>query len=163
MRRCPNLPADFYPRPLRGGRRMMSTGLLNSFLFLSTPSARRATSCGRGTSRWLQFLSTPSARRATAAEFVMTAKFLISIHALCEEGDEVLEMGLATSIQFLSTPSARRATWAEWLKTSSRSNFYPRPLRGGRRRMQLITVERTDFYPRPLRGGRRSRSRWAPR
>ena len=39
---------------------------------------------------------------------------------------------LSGSKAFLSTPSARRATWAEWLKTSSRSNFYPRPPRGGR-------------------------------
>ena len=58
---------NFYPRPPRGGRLPPSTRSLTRRLFLSTPSARRATgsSCrsGRSSSR---FLSTPSARRATA-------------------------------------------------------------------------------------------------
>ena len=39
-----------------------STGIL----FLSTPSARRATSCCRTLKTVCKFLSTPSARRATA-------------------------------------------------------------------------------------------------
>ena len=34
---------DFYPRPLRGGRQLSSALLVTSALFLSTPSARRAT------------------------------------------------------------------------------------------------------------------------
>ena len=33
----------FYPRPPRGGRLFGNTPLKNSFIFLSTPSARRAT------------------------------------------------------------------------------------------------------------------------
>ena len=35
---------------------------------------------------------------------------LISIHALCEEGDDEFEDQLDSIAEFLSTPSARRAT-----------------------------------------------------
>ena len=80
-------------------------------LFLSTPSARRATTSGSGMAQAIQFLSTPSARRATSCSqrwrccqrhfyprplrggrrergggIRMIDK--ISIHALCEEGDQ---------------------------------------------------------------------------
>ena len=56
---------NFYPRPPRGGRRAKTT---------TTHGAR-------------VFLSTPSARRATDYRLVRLAKFDISIHALREEGD----------------------------------------------------------------------------
>ena len=80
----------------------------------------------------LLFLSTPSARRATHNNFAQRIPVIISIHALREEGDlsrTLLQtstlyfyprpprggrqewadkMGIAK--QFLSTPSARRAT-----------------------------------------------------
>ena len=101
----------FYPRPPRGGRRPGKFVLDCVYLFLSTPSARRATEQGqkglshgthfyprppRGgrhgyeeqTSYDKIFLSTPSARRATQC---------------C--GLPGLQLN-----QFLSTPSARRAT-----------------------------------------------------
>ena len=56
----------FYPRPPRGGRPVFPNAELYLLLFLSTPSARRAT---RRTTRSRtpagRFLSTPSARRAT--------------------------------------------------------------------------------------------------
>ena len=81
----------------------------------------------------LLFLSTPSARRATpssSASFLMSIisihalceegnrilwknfkRFMgISIHALCEEGDKKLYGNDKKRYQFLSTPSARRAT-----------------------------------------------------
>ena len=101
-------------------------------IFLSTPSARRATSYLPGTAIVDLFLSTPSARRATPARARLqlpaqisihalreegdvyfrseyTATSGISIHALCEEGD-VSTLELYLLMQFLSTPSARRAT-----------------------------------------------------
>ena len=54
------------------------------------------------------FLSTPSARRATRAEQIWDEVPKISIHALREEGDPpVLGVRLFSSL-FLSTPSARR-------------------------------------------------------
>ena len=57
---------NFYPRPPRGGRHEARQIGVASYLFLSTPSARRATLPVGALSRaHSQFLSTPSARRAT--------------------------------------------------------------------------------------------------
>ena len=59
-----------------------------SWLFLSTPSARRATAMLWGMiSRVTKFLSTPSARRATHRGRSVRPGIRISIHALREEGD----------------------------------------------------------------------------
>ena len=128
-------PNNFYPRPPRGGRHgedrvpailpdisihalreegdfRMPPSLYHSIPFLSTPSARRATSTALTAARTtVEFLSTPSARRATftkitgataynyfyprpprggrhgyACRFPWPGK--ISIHALREEGDQ---------------------------------------------------------------------------
>ena len=57
-----------------------------------------------------KFLSTPSARRATSAETAVSGDTHISIHALCEEGDFVPIPISGIEEEFLSTPSARRAT-----------------------------------------------------
>ena len=58
--------SNFYPRPPRGGRLGSPDFRVFTSLFLSTPSARRATCCpGHGCSMLSTFLSTPSARRAT--------------------------------------------------------------------------------------------------
>ena len=123
---------NFYPRPPRGGRLMIDpsgvvhvtisihalreegdaaeTMLTNGcVIFLSTPSARRATSAGILFPGSRRFLSTPSARRATPLLYVCAQRLAISIHALREEGDWSTE---------------------RWQKRWS--NFYPRPPRGGR-------------------------------
>ena len=55
--------------------------------FLSTPSARRATTIADLLLMFGKFLSTPSARRATDRLGGCPPPALISIHALCEEGD----------------------------------------------------------------------------
>ena len=55
--------------------------------FLSTPSARRATSRASCTLSGSAFLSTPSARRATHRRRQLHPDQRISIHALREEGD----------------------------------------------------------------------------
>ena len=131
--RCGAALDDFYPRPPRGGRRCHLLHVPLVSLFLSTPSARRAThsaldiqagdldfyprpprggrrvSSRRSESRPL-FLSTPSARRAT---------FDVNIRML-------------EHITFLSTPSARRATVRGGNAGALYRNFYPRPPRGGR-------------------------------
>ena len=79
---------NFYPRPPRGGRPQPQGHWNSSLVFLSTPSARRATrSCAASLSRALLFLSTPSARRATLAVVLLKQLGQISIHALREEGD----------------------------------------------------------------------------
>ena len=64
----PEMP-DFYPRPPRGGR--LTYALIGSAftVFLSTPSARRATYVKHFRFRNTTFLSTPSARRATKAQW----------------------------------------------------------------------------------------------
>ena len=56
------------------------------------------------------FLSTPSARRATLDQFLDGIHISISIHALREEGDDTTYMTGKEAVEFLSTPSARRAT-----------------------------------------------------
>ena len=170
---------DFYPRPPRGGRRdaacgrdghtgisihalreegdFHSSGFSRvAFHFYPRPprggrlSAQRANGCKAS------FLSTPSARRATFYFFFVPARLLwISIHALREEGD--LSIVIVSIIM---------------------TDFYPRPPRGGRPKMelsrnQIITFLSTPsarratchavaqkpaiphFYPRPPRGGRR--------
>ena len=63
------------------------------------------------------FLSTPSARRATQLRELCGDLLLISIHALREEGDSYFLAQAGLSKIFLSTPSARRVTTK--LKTSA--------------------------------------------
>ena len=124
-------------------------------LFLSTPSARRATAeRAISTAAIGRFLSTPSARRATDGRLASVNAQNISIHALREEGDRknrALRVRKGISIhalreegdskttprhrrhwQFLSTPSARRATNTAAVSVTPYNDFYPRPPRGGR-------------------------------
>ena len=164
---------NFYPRPPRGGRPLPraiierriaisihalreegDSGALSFswalFLFLSTPSARRATSPpismaysseyfyprpprgGRPIRQGLAghakaFLSTPSARRATINIMKFEQSLNISIHALREEGDHIIQHSTKRAGQFLSTPSVRRATDFIFFPESERQHFYPRP------------------------------------
>ena len=145
----------FYPRPPRGGRHPRRSDTPKVTLFLSTPSARRATPASHPTgSAWPEFLSTPSARRATYRKHKEVQHGTISIHALREEGDLESAAGSAgqedfyprpprggrqthgnkapPEYRFLSTPSARRATSCGAYHQSVRHYFYPRPPRGGR-------------------------------
>ena len=131
----------FYPRPPRGGRRRrrqrfpdpvaISIHALreegdhyaryvgtDGTLFLSTPSARRATAAVSSTTRAAAFLSTPSARRATLRQAFQVQRYYISIHALREEGDSYALL-LCLRVPY----------------------FYPRPPRGGRR-FQAITRQK---------------------
>ena len=105
-------------------------------VFLSTPSARRATAEVPEYCRDGKFLSTPSARRATENAGSSMLSHRISIHALREEGDA------------FSTE-----------KTASVIYFYPRPPRGGRRNGGGQGKTVNDFYPRPPRGGRHNLER----
>ena len=127
------LRTNFYPRPPRGGRlfgRLKQrrkkpisihalreegdrTGRVDNRQereFLSTPSARRATTSMAAAVRPRSFLSTPSARRATITDRAVRYLQTISIHALREEGDVCAIYDISELISFLSTPSARRAT-----------------------------------------------------
>ena len=79
------------------------------------------------------FLSTPSARRATGPGLDPGPGRMISIHALREEGDPGTCSSSYVNVIFLSTPSARRATALDLAMLLSPLYFYPRPPRGGRR------------------------------
>ena len=130
---------DFYPRPPRGGR----------------PSAKReAPTSG-------EFLSTPSARRATAAGLHRDAVVAISIHALREEGDSSQILIRVFPMVFLSTPSARRATECYWQIDRAFEISIHALREEGDSGMRSGALNRSNFYPRPPRGGRRGRvTRW---
>ena len=102
---------DFYPRPPRGGRPQFSTLLSRTLgLFLSTPSARRATGTGQGGMIMAHnFYPRPPRGGRPSAAAGATVQKGISIHALREEGD-------ASSGTIPCLPRY----------------FYPRPPRGGR-------------------------------
>ena len=123
------------------------------------------------------FLSTPSARRATHGLLLFLPDISISIHALREEGDLRTRKKSISNTRFLSTPSARRATTGSKFWFNCNPDFYPRPPRGGRhaldplrRPANQISIHAlreegdhlnnpsrppaSNFYPRPPRGGR---------
>ena len=146
-----------------------------------------------------QFLSTPSARRATFQLPAFASNILISIHALREEGDKELYLtGTSTDISIHAL--REEGDYPSRRTTAACSHFYPRPPRGGRLVEVLVAAghrsisihalreegdpgvfrgplwgaisihalreegdrwrrdrwcRRTYFYPRPPRGGRR--------
>ena len=124
----------FYPRPPRGGRpsRPRRRWILRGISIHALREEGDQDGCRCRRFRKI-FLSTPSARRATKALYDAAKKAVISIHALREEGDPEgqytditdypisihalreegdVPVSLYTDqeITFLSTPSARRAT-----------------------------------------------------
>ena len=124
---------NFYPRPLRGGRRhgqclSNPAGAISIHALCEEGDLRSGSPSGRTP----LFLSTPSARRATVFAPRSTADLQISIHALCEEGDLCMWPYCSRAKKFLSTPSARRATRLNFCWLCMLLYFYPRPLRGGR-------------------------------
>ena len=78
----------FYPRPPRGGRQVLIDHFEPS-LKISIHALREEGDPSRipSKSRPSIFLSTPSARRATVPGRLAARRRLISIHALREEGD----------------------------------------------------------------------------
>ena len=101
----------FYPRPPRGGRRGVGVATQGHFVFLSTPSARRAT--GRKLRRGRRHNISIHALREEGDLHKLPGDFRessISIHALREEGDFINSRAISENRVFLSTPSARRAT-----------------------------------------------------
>ena len=184
----------FYPRPPRGGRRrplcpvwprrgisihaLREEGDLFSELqtgrgeiFLSTPSARRATDKMRLIREAFKFLSTPSARRATGrflAEESESKNFYPRpprggrLERKIEQherkhfyprpprgGRLISRAPMWLPPIFLSTPSARRATAVVWPHPVSVMHFYPRPPRGGRRRHRVRDTQGVQFLSTP--------------
>ena len=147
----------FYPRPLRGGRPALNNILckmarisIHALCEEGDDALQSLLVCAR------LFLSTPSARRATLCRGTFTyTDYLISIHALCEEGDGILPDLKGTTSEFLSTPSARRATLPCHRTTYTKRTFLSTPsARRATVRLYSPTVNQKNFYPRPLRGGR---------
>ena len=124
----------FYPRPPRGGRprelalytrqitisihALREEGDLHAIcavllrsIFLSTPSARRATGLFYAHNRYYtHFYPRPPRGGRQAVTSSARPRYLISIHALREEGDLPAFHPVPVKVEFLSTPSARRAT-----------------------------------------------------
>ena len=152
---CGHRSSNFYPRPPRGGRPARRRKLPSGQTFLSTPSARRATmqtsDHAAGTDN---FYPRPPRGGRLLVPNIFPTQFMISIHALREEGDAARAGSLWTTShfyprpprggrpvdtitkaiawKFLSTPSARRATGTSTARSCRRCYFYPRPPRGGR-------------------------------
>ena len=130
--------SDFYPRPPRGGRlcNAWSHGVAIGIsihalreegdllircirqtlgIFLSTPSARRATCRLRKRKDWSTHFYPRPPRGGRPPDIGGGIKdFTISIHALREEGDRFKRRQDVKLTIFLSTPSARRATGLSW-------------------------------------------------
>ena len=123
---------DFYPRPPRGGR-LQNTGVppVSSDFYPRPPRGGRPAGDARMTVALL-FLSTPSARRATTVSFpVMSTPSGISIHALREEGDA--RRFERRQMQAISIHALREeGDTGLYGEMSAAEDFYPRPPRGGR-------------------------------
>ena len=168
----------FYPRPPRGGRRLgADLEEYNLDIFLSTPSARRATQKFTDVHTEIEdFYPRPPRGGRRVFSHVLSLRQKISIHALREEGDVAskkppfggwkisihalreegdVRAGIAFQLAaaFLSTPSARRATDVSGNVHRLLWHFYPRP-RGGRRTAFIFHQPPFHFYPRHPRGGR---------
>ena len=126
---------DFYPRPPRGGRPNLTPITALCLTFLSTPSARRATSINKCLQR-IFFYFYPRPPRGG------------------RPGIACLEQSKTT--YFYPRPP-RGGRLNIWKGASERPNFYPRPPRGGRLVPRGTRARVADFYPRPPRGGRRRR------
>ena len=117
-------------------------------IFLSTPSARRAT-YAKVWNEWFRDISIHALLMQTGV------KRVISIHALREEGDRQRFLRVVQGVEFLSTPSARRATG--FLPKCRQADHIS--IHALREEGDLMPALRTtclvDFYPRPPRGGRR--------
>ena len=118
---------DFYPRPPRGGRQSKTASVSGPWIFLSTPSARRATSSSSFRSRPAAYFYPRPPRGGRPAPMAASG---------------------CTS-RFLSTPSARRATCRRDPLPGGSQNFYPRPPRGGRQGRRYDLVPTIQFLSTP--------------
>ena len=169
--------AYFYPRPPRGGRLDSDFRSLWDKLFLSTPSARRATKGAADTkTSKVYFYPRPprGGRPQSGGSFLYEHR--ISIHALREEGDGG-SYSAGRNGQISIHALREEGDCQTRLHLSAPEDFYPRPPRGGRpdaaghgRTLEAISIHalreegdwrqevtlcRTEnFYPRPPRGGR---------
>ena len=123
-------------------------------LFLSTPSARRATkiyhTLNLDKEISIHALREEGDRRRRPSGHGRG----ISIHALREEGDRLLFAAPNAHLYFYPRPPRGGRLPALMLAGDLSRDFYPRPPRGGRRNDLIAERQRANFYPRPPRGGR---------
>ena len=86
--------------------------------------------------------------------FLLSYQFLISIHALREEGDSRPFPSPRSSTDFYPRPPRGGRRSLQCRAVICRFYFYPRPPRGGRPFSSVKRALSSDFYPRPPRGGR---------
>ena len=108
----------------------------------------------------VEFLSTPSARRATYSMDKNKMSMMISIHALCEEGDLLHAVDklrlLVISIHALCEEGDGKTERQQLC----RRYFYPRPLRGGRPSLAHLLIKPVRFLSTP---SARRATRWCLR
>ena len=123
----------FYPRPPRGGRHGLGRSPENR-ISISIHALREEGDQTRraAISKTAKFLSTPSARRATSHQFLCDFYFTISIHALREEGDSSRWSVHRGMSNFYPRPPRGGRPLSVFAGTYV-EDFYPRPPRGGRR------------------------------
>ena len=125
--------SNFYPRPPRGGRR--------------SAGCKKPAPCR-------DFYPRPPRGGRPDRDCGTSGGNPISTHALREEGDR--QAGWHHQHRPISTHALREEGDGRGISGSStRTDFYPRPPRGGRRRSAGCRwCGRNNFYPRPPRGGR---------
>ena len=94
----------FYPRPPRGGRRRVCRSRTVQTNFYPRPPRGGRPVLHLSNAKALIFLSTPSARRATYTPINRKEKIMISIHALREEGDRWPRLPTTASGYFYPRP-----------------------------------------------------------
>ena len=167
----------FYPRPPRGGRRGARREVWRQYIFLSTPSARRATAPTSVCAVWPKISIHALREEGDLARRVQRDDGqVISIHALREEGDpptppssrlttyfyprpprggrQVYEWSCKALGEFLSTPSARRATPVSAVFCGNLLISIHALREEGDPARCSLPCPCANFYPRPPRGGR---------
>ena len=169
-------PENFYPRPPRGGRLASNVSLTHTVVFLSTPSARRATATAAASSAQTKIsihalreegdtgehlagqlpeISIHALREeGDGCKAILVRQIDISIHALREEGDHFFASSKIPVGRFLSTPSARRATGGCALHGIANDISIHALREEGDGQGFRPPPNRVYFYPRPPRGGR---------
>ena len=128
----------FYPRPPRGGRPTLGYIKTLADVFLSTPSARRATFIAVVKTRCFYYFypRPPRGGRHKILDAVCRVDG-ISIHALREEGD-LPDSTVAITLLEISIHALREEGDIRPASLPcGMMNFYPRPPRGGRRKIKV--------------------------
>ena len=129
---------------------MTASASASSILFLSTPSARRATTSQRTTaSPSTDFYPRPPRGGRRHVKISIITADAISIHALREEGDAKSGETSSGGMQFLSTPSARRATKQYTVSSNSKQISIHALREEGDRPTRAAARRRKEFLSTP--------------